>query len=230
MIELRPYRVYLFDIDGTLLNCGGVASQAAFLTIKEDFAIAEVVPSPSFCGRTDRGILSEMFALQGLADDAPNNEKFYQGYTARLAALLPPKSGQPIPGVIPALTQLNRAVASPGSSPLVTIMTGNCEQGARIKLEGYGIEGYFALERGGYGDHHPQRDDLAKATFAELARALVDLTPDEILVIGDTPADITCARAIGADCLAVTTGSFAEGELAGEQPRYLASSFADVAW
>lgn len=242
MIELRPYRAYLFDIDGTLLSCGGLASQAVYQTMTEDFGVAQLAPSPSFCGRTDRGILAELFGLQGIADTEAHNDQFYRGYTSRLRALLPAGAKEPLPGVLPALHSLQSLA---GDDRLVTIMTGNCKLGAVIKLEGYGIAHFFELEQGGYGDDHPLRNDLAAATYAkltsvkltsakltsaELSRGAVKLNPDEILVIGDTVADIDCARHIGADCLAVATGNIGAEELKGANPRYLVTDLTDVRW
>lgn len=229
MTEIKPYRAYLFDIDGTLLSCGDAAGRAAYGAMKEGFALAEVQPFPSFCGRTDRGILAELFSKEGIEDSEANRQKFIAGYSARLSALLPHGAGTSLPGVSEALAQLT-APARAKAPPLVTIMTGNCHAGARIKLEGYGLCGYFALERGGYGDDHHHRDDLARETFARLTQSVVNLKPDEILVIGDTVADITCAGAIGADCFAVASGSIAHSELLAAKPKYLAHSLAGVTW
>lgn len=229
MKTIKPYRVYLFDIDGTLLSCGDIAGRAAYGALKDEFNLAEIAPFPSFCGRTDRGIIAELFAAEGIEDTDHNRELFLAGYSQRLRQLLTPQSGkprEPIAGVTDAL----KALQSANASALITIMTGNCAAGAKIKLDGYGLSSFFALERGGYGDDHKLRDDLARATFARLTQSAVNPKPDEILVIGDTVADIACARAIGADCLAVTTGSIGHSELAAAEPKYLAASLTEIKW
>lgn len=247
MIELRPYRIYLFDIDGTLLSCGGIGTQAVHETLHEEFRLP-VGPDGSgvrFCGRTDRGILAEIFTAHQIPLSDPNILKFYEAYTAKLDSKLRAASCEPLAGVRTALESLAGGASASGAMiggrPILSIMTGNCRRGAEIKLERYGITGFFELERGGYGDHHGARNDLAHATFAQLSqhirleqdasgRDAVELRPDEILVIGDTVADIECAHAIGADCLAVATGSIPAAELQQADPRYLVADLTQVAW
>lgn len=237
MVDLTSYRVYLFDIDGTLLVSGGAGSKAVYSTFTEDFAVqpADIPKGTSFCGRTDLGILTDMFGALTIELTDSTMVRFYQSYTARLKDELAKQDCDPLPKVREALCELTGAAPPPETGParaeaVVTIMTGNCRKGAEIKLAAYGLDSYFDLDMGGYGDDFLLRNDLARATFLALQGRLDDLKPSEILVIGDTVADIECAHAIGADCLAVATGSFPLDVLAAAGPRYMAESFEGVIW
>lgn len=237
MVDLSSYRVYLFDIDGTLLVSGGAGSKAVFGTFTEDFAVqpADIPKGTSFCGRTDLGILTDMFGVLGIELTESTMTQFYHSYTARLKDELAKQECQPLPMVLETISGLQGAATPSRLGPdrieaAITIMTGNCRKGAEIKLAAYGLDGYFDLDMGGYGDDFLRRNDLARSTLRSLQGRFDQLKPSEILVIGDTVADIECAHAIGADCLAVATGSFSLDLLAAAKPRYLAESFARVTW
>ena len=109
----------------------------------------------------------------------------------------------------------------------VGLLTGNVAEGARVKLEYYGLAHYFAF--GAFGDDHLNRDDVARDALAA-ARTHVspDVSPEQVWVIGDTPLDIECARAIGAHVLAVATGVHTAAELAAERPDLLLGDLSDV--
>jgi phosphoglycolate phosphatase-like HAD superfamily hydrolase len=107
-------------------------------------------------------------------------------------------------------------------------LTGNIRDGARIKLSHYGLYHYFRL--GGFGDEHHDRDDVAREVLRELQGALADvLDLDRVWVIGDTPFDVQCARAIGARAAAVATGWHTRDELAPSEPDLLFEDLSDAA-
>ena len=142
---------------------------------------------------------------------------------ARLPVQLPLRPGLVLPG-IPALLELLRA----RENTAVGLLTGNVPDGARIKLEHYGLYQHFAF--GGYGDRHGHRDEVARAALAA-ARAYAPrpIAAERVWVIGDTPLDIRCARAIGARVLAVATGVFTAAELATDKPDLLCADLSDTA-
>ena len=124
-----------------------------------------------------------------------------------------------MPGVIGLLNHI-------ATRPDVTmgLLTGNFAEAARIKLEHYSIDHHFGF--GGYGDTHPNRDDVARVALSEACRHLGrDVDPRTVCVIGDTPSDVKCARAIGARAIAVATGMFTFDELALTEPDELYHDF-----
>ena len=112
---------------------------------------------------------------------------------------------------------------SPARAP-----TGNLHEGARIKLGFYGLDHYFPF--GGFGDDHHDRDDVARdAVRAAVAHANGRSLTGPIWVIGDTPLDVACGRAIGARVLAVATGIHPREELVAAKPDVLLDDFSDTA-
>ena len=102
------------------------------------------------------------------------------------------------------------------------LLTGNLRTAARIKLEHYGLHGRFAF--GGFGDHHENRNDVAREA---VEAAECDRSDSRFWVIGDTPLDVSCARAIGASVVAVATGLHLREELATHKPDLLLDDLSD---
>jgi phosphoglycolate phosphatase-like HAD superfamily hydrolase len=92
------------------------------------------------------------------------------------------------------------------------LLTGNFAEGARIKLEYFDLWRYFPC--GAFGEDSQDRNDLVPVAI-ERARAwgIADAAPGDVLVIGDTPHDIACARAVGARSVGVATGSYSVEQL-----------------
>ena len=126
-----------------------------------------------------------------------------------------------LPGVVTLLERLAKR-----SDVTLGLLTGNFREAARIKLEHHAIDQHFHF--GGYGDHHHDRDDVARVAFDEARRHLgCEIHPQSVCVIGDTPSDVKCARAIGARAIAVATGMFNVDELARTDPDELYADFSD---
>jgi phosphoglycolate phosphatase-like HAD superfamily hydrolase len=102
---------------------------------------------------------------------------------------------------------------------LLGLLTGNFAEGARLKLTHYGLIDHFRF--GGYGDEHSDRDDVAREAYRLAQSYHPPIKPEHVWVIGDTPADIRCGRAIGAKVLAVGTGMFETSELEPHHPDVL---------
>jgi phosphoglycolate phosphatase-like HAD superfamily hydrolase len=129
--------------------------------------------------------------------------------------LLSQLAGQVLPGVHELIADLRR-LAHP---PLLGLLTGNIRPGARLKLGHYGLWDHFEL--GAFGDDHEDRNRLAVVARTRAGERLQrELPGDEILVIGDTPRDVECARAIDARMLAVATGTFALDDLRACRPTW----------
>ena len=210
-IPISKYAV-LFDIDGTLLGSGGAGSHAFYETFREDFGISDPVDGVPFAGRSDRAIAYDLMKLNSVEPSEENWQRFQHTYTSRLANSLRVNDGRVLPGVQELLSKIERL-----DYVTLGLITGNMEAGAKAKLVHYGLVERFYF--GGYGDHHTDRDDIARAALDAAHRHLETLhegqeaTLHGAMVIGDTQHDITCAHAIGAYAVGVATGSASLDEL-----------------
>ena len=213
--------VCLFDIDGTLLNTGGAGQRAMERALKTAFALTDLSHDIQAAGRTDRAITTDLFHHHGIADEPANWDRFQNAYLKQLPGTLAELDGSVLPGVFALLdTLVSRGDVALG------LLTGNFRRGADMKLVHYKLDHHF--EFGGFGDDCFDRDDVARVALTEACRHLDrEYTPDHIWVIGDTPSDVKCARAIGAHAVAVATGIFSYEELEPTQPDYLFADFAD---
>jgi phosphoglycolate phosphatase-like HAD superfamily hydrolase len=213
--------VILFDIDGTLLHTGG-AGQAAFReTMRMEFGVSDAVSHVLFAGRTDRAIVLDYFLAHGIADSSDNWGRFVGSYPDRLRRMLPACPGRVLPGVHRILELL-----ADRSDVTLGLLTGNLLVGARMKLGHYGIGGSFRF--GGFGDDHIDRDSVARLALAEAERHLGNSQPiGQVVVVGDTPLDIRCGRAIGASVVAVGTGWQSRDLLEAECPDLLLDDLSD---
>ncbi len=208
-----------FDIDGTLLETGGAGGTAMRGAFTQAFGVAEPARVP-YSGRTDRAIGAALFAAHGLDDNADNWLELRRVYLAELARQLPCHEGEVLPGAMALVESLR-------GRPQVELglLTGNLQPAADLKLEHYGLGGLFDF--GGFGDEFHQRDDVAQAALESACRH-TGTEPTRNIVIGDTPLDVSCARSIGADVIAVATGIHSRDELAASNPDLLLDSLADL--
>lgn len=207
--------ILFFDIDGTMLSTGGAGQRAMELALSEDFGIKLPLREILMAGRTDRGITDEIFAAYRLEDTPNERTRFMQSYLERLPDCLKHLPGALLPGVRSLLDQLHQR-----EDLHLSLLTGNFVEGAWIKLRHFQIEHYF--ESGGYGDHHPDRDDVARTALENVRSYLKREMPgSDACVIGDTPADIRCARAIQARAAAVATGMYSTTDLEPHAPDHL---------
>ena len=212
--------VCLFDIDGTLLSSGGAGKAAIESALTEEFGVALRAHVP-YSGRTDRAIVRDLFHFHDIEDSPAHRQRLLSGYLARLPACLAGHQGKVLPGVAALLEQL-----APRARTALGLLTGNVRAGASAKLGHFGLDHHFAF--GGFGDHHLDRDDVAREAFESIREHLGRPVALEcIWVIGDTPLDIRCARAIGARVAAVATGFHSIDELGAEKPDLLLADFAD---
>ncbi|RLS51510.1 MAG: HAD family hydrolase [Planctomycetota bacterium] len=214
--------VCLFDIDGTLLSTGGAGQRAMERALTDVFGIPNPNEDIPAAGRTDRAITHDLFAHHGLTPAPHDWEQFQQVYFGHLKTTMHQLSGVVLPGVVTLLEEL-----AARDDVSLGLLTGNFREAARIKLAHHTIDHHFAY--GGYGDHHHDRDDVARVAFDEACRHLGrPVNRRSVCVIGDTPSDVKCARAIGAQAVAVATGMFTREELARCQPDELYTDFADT--
>ena len=208
-------KLLLFDIDGTLLTSGGAGERALRLGFRDRFGIDDDLSKVEIAGRTDSGIVRHMLASHRLPETPENIAAFFDGYLHHLAREIPRTPGRLLPGILPLLEALK-----PRADIVLALLTGNLARGAEIKLRHYGFWHYF--EFGAFADDHHDRDQLGHFAKARaLAHHGLDFPPERIFVLGDTPHDITCARAIGAKAIAIATGKFTRAHLTPHAPDFL---------
>ena len=194
--------LYLFDIDGTLVDTGGAgirALQEASLAL-----FGEPGPALDLAGSTDLGIVATIHDHFGIEDAPSRFDEFFEVYHDRLSWTLASGNfpGRVIDGVFEVLVAL-----AARSDAALGLLTGNTAAGAAAKMRHFKLDRYFPI--GAYGSDHADRNQLGPIALDRAAAHFgSNFTPSETWIIGDTPKDIACARAIGARCLAVATGNF----------------------
>ena len=216
--------VALFDIDGTLVHAKGAGNLGACRALASAFGAAPTSGDISFAGRTDRGIVNELFELHDIDNTPENWERFQEHYLRHLEQSVTETNGVVLPGIEALLDEL---ATNENEDIAVGLLTGNTEKAATIKLSHFGIQHHFAF--GGFGDHEPLRDDAARAAYRVSQMHLnQSIAPERVVVIGDTPNDVACARAINARVVAVTTGSYSRDELADTNPDAILDELSDA--
>lgn len=221
--------ICLLDIDGTLILTGSAGHAAFAETLAKEFGIAEMNGQVQFAGRSDRAIVMDLFQHHGIEPSLENWQQFCRSYLGRLQSVLAARKGRVLPGV----EQLLQALTARGDVA-IGLLTGNIRDGARHKLTHYGLWHWFPF--GGFGDEHTERCDIAAAALAAAKTHLnghhhANGSPaehGEVVVIGDTLHDITCARSIGARCVAVATGHSTVDDLRVGKPDVAVKTLEDI--
>jgi phosphoglycolate phosphatase-like HAD superfamily hydrolase len=203
-------KLILWDIDGTLLYSGGVAGEAMRAAMEQVYGRPSIAERLAYAGKTDQQIIIETFAEREHADLVGMLEHFTAAYLkeleARRADFL--ARGRVLVGVVPLLERLA------GEPVVQSVLTGNLQLVARLKLDLFGLARYLDLEVGAYGSDHHRRPELVPIAAARAARRYGrPFAGRDVVVIGDTPHDIDCGRASGARTVAVATGPFSADEL-----------------
>jgi len=206
-------RLVLFDIDGTILLTAGAGRRAITAALGEAVGHSAGFHGIRFDGKTDPQIVAEMLTAAG--HDGPHDEDRVMELCRRYVALLEAELVAPettttlMPGINVLLDRLERH-----EHAVLGLLTGNLAQGAALKLRAAGI----APERfavGAYGSDSARRADLPAIAAARAESRFGHVpTGHEVVIIGDTPADVTCGAAIGARAVGVATGAYGIEELA----------------
>ncbi|HTV76361.1 MAG TPA: HAD family hydrolase [Candidatus Baltobacteraceae bacterium] len=216
-------RLVFFDIDGTLVHTGRAGSQAFAKTFATEFKAVDGLEKINFAGRTDVNLVREFFGYNQIPATPENFQRFFERYVFWLDQILAQSQTRICPGVRELLSDL-RALPNP---PMLGLLTGNIQLGAEIKLRHFNLWEQF--EFGGFADDHEERDLIAAAAYTRSHRVLGEkLRGEEIIVVGDTPLDIRCGRAIGAKVLAVATGGAKPEELKKHKPDWLVQDLTQI--
>ena len=195
-------RILLFDVDGTLTDTQGAGSRALKRTFAETLGLDGALDGIPIAGRSDSWIVAAGLDAKGRSADAAALEEFKGAYVERLGEELERGGAYLLPGVEPLLAALAER-----DSAVLGLGTGNFRLAAEAKLSKVGIWHYFA--DGGFGDDAADRAELLAAGVERLSAS----GPADVIVIGDTPHDISAARAINARVMAVKTGYADPSEL-----------------
>jgi len=206
----RPALV-LFDIDGTLLLTGRAGVRAMEAAFEALFGVADAFAGISMGGRTDSWLVSQALARAGVPDTPENHGRFRDAYVPRLAEEIV-RPGAGTRGVMPGVRALLDAVQQRPELHLA-LLTGNYRDAAEIKLGHFALWSYFGW--GAFSDDSADRNALVPIARARAAaHGVPDAARTRVVVIGDTPHDVTCAAVAGARSIAVTTGGHTRDELA----------------
>jgi phosphoglycolate phosphatase len=221
MTEIQK-RLLLFDIDGTLIHSGGAGVQALKSAFKERFGVADELRGIEIAGMTDSGIVVSILKKHDIPATNENVSAFLDSYVHFLSLELPRRKGKLLPGVLDLLEKLKSR-----RHLVLALLTGNVSRGARLKLEHYGVWHFF--EFGAFADDDQDRNRLGSFARARAReRHGHEFSASKIDVIGDTPRDIACGKAIGARTIAVATGTWSREELVKYQPDFLIGDLSDV--
>ena len=244
-------RLALFDIDCTLIDAHGAGGRAIMRAVKEVYGVEGELGDYSFHGRTDPGIVRDLADLWGAGDPEAIVGR-YEGETqpqvvhdlaarlgtpddvidalvdqcvARYVELIADEVAKVDIEVLPGVKELVTALAA-DRRVLVGLLTGNVAEGARIKLAPTGL--YSLFQVAAYGSDSALRADLPAVAVARAEKLTGRrFAGKEIVVIGDTPADIECGAGLGVKTIAVATGRHSLDELAAHEPDYLFADMSD---
>lgn len=205
----RASQVVLFDIDGTLITSGRAGARgmnAAFLALH---GVANALNGVSLAGRTDHAIVSDVLRAIGHPPTPQAVRVLRDAYLEHLPRemAVPHPDNRVLPGVLAVLDML-----STRDDIAVGLLTGNFHGGAAIKLGHFDLWRRFAF--GAFGDDHVDRRDLVPIALTAAARAGAEVSASHVVVIGDTPLDIDCARHHRVRSVGVATGMYDRAALA----------------
>jgi len=216
-------RLVLFDIDGTLIRTGGAGVQAFAKVFATEFHAVDGFEKLKFAGRTDVSLVREFFGFHDIRPTAENFKRFFERYVFWLDQILHQTQGAICAGVL----EFIKALEQLPQPPVLGLLTGNVRLGAEIKLRRFGLWQLF--QTGAFGDDHEERDQIAAIARERGSRLLKhELKDGEVLVIGDTPFDVRCARAIRARVVAVATGGHALPELKAHAPDWAVENLSEM--
>lgn len=210
-------KVFLFDLDGTLIDTGGAGLRALGRAAEQSFAIENVLNSINCAGKTDPAIFREIIFSNLNRPATPQDLDLFQKSYLRFLSLevRHSKGYRILLGVLPFLDYLMTR-----GDILVGLATGNLETGAKLKLTRSQLTGYFPF--GGFGSDSEKRSEILKIAHRKAQdRCRVSIKKESVFVIGDTPLDVKAAKEAGYCSVAVASGNYKIHELKEHMPDFL---------
>lgn len=197
----------LFDIDGTLIDSGGVGIRSMDLAFKEMFSIPQALSGISVAGKTDLQIIRECLTFHGINYHNGVVPAFFHLYVRYLRANIGAGKGHVKKGIRELLDALKSR-----DDYMLGLLTGNMREGAFIKLEFFRLASYFST--GAFGNDHEDRNRLLPIALQRASQnRSVAVGFSDCLIVGDTPRDIECAKPYGAKAIGVATGPYSVSAL-----------------
>ncbi|HEU5170367.1 MAG TPA: HAD hydrolase-like protein [Gemmatimonadales bacterium] len=219
-------RLVLFDIDGTILLTAGAGRRAITAALAEAIGDASAFRQVRFDGKTDPQIVADLLEAAGHAGppDPDHVAALCERYVSLLERELSSTVGMRLMPGFPAI--LDRLELADGV--VLGLLTGNLARGAALKLRAAGLDP-ARFRVGAYGSDSARRPDLPPIAAAR-AQPLFGRVPtgEEVVIVGDTPADIACGAGIGARAVAVATGAYGIAELEACDPHAVFEDLADT--
>ena len=223
-------KLILWDIDGTLIRTGGAGVRAMTRAFSETCGIADALHRVEVAGRTDRLIMTDALALSGRPLDDALLEEFRGLYCTYLreellAMAQYEHTDAGVKGTLPGVRTILDELEQRDDIDLA-LLTGNFRVSAEIKLAHYDLWRYFPW--GAFADDALERPDLLPVALTRYhAHTARSIDPAHVIIVGDTPHDVTCAKSGGAKVVAVATGTFSAQALAGYEPDVVFEDLSD---
>jgi phosphoglycolate phosphatase len=217
-------KLVLFDIDGTLVDCGGQARTAFADALTHVMGATGGLAGYDFSGKLDPRIVVDLLMTMGFSREEAVRRMpdVRAAYLERLERTLQVDKMKLLPGVAELVDALHER-----DDVALGLLTGNWEQGGRIKIGRFDLNRYFPF--GSFGDDAYDRNDLPPIALKRAGDLhATEFTPEHTIIIGDSLMDIECARAHGIRCMAVATGKTDASVLAAEKPEWLLESLQGV--
>ncbi len=218
-----PHSLVLFDIDGTLVDCGKAAGKCFSAAFQEVFGVAcPIFAAEEVSGLTDAAILMEVVRRLDLApsDLEARRTLAFETYARNLARELKLSPARALPGAGRAVEAV-RAISICATG----LLTGSTEATARLKLESAGI-GFERFLCGAYSEDGELREALPPSARGRFAQ-LFGREPRTTVLVGDTPRDVQAALATGCEFIGVTTGPYNKDALERAGARVILNDLTD---
>jgi phosphoglycolate phosphatase-like HAD superfamily hydrolase len=208
------HRLVLWDIDGTLVQAGEVGRDIfteAFQAVLGRAPDQVTAKALAMAGRTDPEIALEFLAAHEIAEGERHLPAFSEALVSALAtkAALIRERGRALPGARETLAELGRS-----DGVVQSLLTGNVQPNALLKLASFELDGYLDFDVGGFGSDHHHRPSLVEVARRKASRKYgTSFNGAATVLVGDTPLDVAAGRTGGARVVAVATGSYGVDDL-----------------
>jgi phosphoglycolate phosphatase-like HAD superfamily hydrolase len=217
--------IVLFDVDGTLIHSGGAGVRGMNAAFHRLYGVTGAVDGVTLAGRTDRAIVGDVLRAIGVEPTPAEVARVRAAYVDHLRVEIK-RPVAPRGAVLPGVETLLDSIGTLAHVQ-VGLLTGNFEPGAAVKLGHFDLWQRFAF--GAFGDDHVDRRALLPVALARAARAgVAAVLPARVVIVGDTPLDVDCARAHGARAVAVATGPYDRAMLMAAGADLVVDTFADT--
>ncbi len=212
----------LFDIDGTLIDSGGAGTKSLNLAFEELFSIQDGFKAITMAGKTDVQIIKEGLKKHDISSGNGIIPRFCNVYIRHLKQNIAVSNGSLKPGIRNALSKLHAH-----KDVILGLLTGNIEEGARLKLDRFDLNRFFEI--GAFGSDHEDRNSLLPLAVHKLEKhRYLKISPEDCIVIGDTPRDVDCTKPYGAFSVAVATGPYSFASLSHAGADLVLRDLADI--